>query len=59
MTPPSSWLNRLSGLGVVPGTAVKLLQRKPSVVIACGHKSIAIDDEIARGIYVRTDAAMP
>lgn len=56
MTPASSWLNRLSSLGVVPGTEVRLMQRKPSVVISCGQTSIAIEDEIARGIYVRTDA---
>lgn len=54
MAPASSWLNRLSSLGVVPGTEVRLVQRKPSIVIACGQTSIAIEDEIARGIYVRT-----
>ncbi len=56
MAPASSWLNRLSALGIVPGTEVRLMQRKPSIVISCGQTSIAIEDEIARGIYVRTDA---
>lgn len=56
MAPASSWLNRLSSLGLVPGTEVRLMQRKPSIVIACGQTSIAIEDEIARGIYVRTAA---
>jgi DtxR family transcriptional regulator, Mn-dependent transcriptional regulator len=55
MTPASSWLNRLSSLGLVPGTEVRLLQRKPSIVISCGQTSIAIEDEIAKGIYVRTE----
>ncbi|MDX1584725.1 MAG: metal-dependent transcriptional regulator, partial [Thermoanaerobaculia bacterium] len=47
MTPASSWLNRLSALGIVPGTEVKLMQRKPSIVISCGQTSVAIEDEIA------------
>ena len=55
MAPAASWLNRLSGLGVVPGTEVRLIQRKPSIVMACGQTSIAVEDEIARGIYVRTE----
>lgn len=55
MAPASSWLNRLSALGVVPGTDVRLMQRKPSIVISCGQTSIAIEDDIARGIYVRTN----
>ena len=57
MAPTSSWLNRLSALGIVPGTEVRLVQKKPSIVITCGQTSIAIEDEIARGIYVRTEAA--
>ncbi len=46
-------LNRLATLGVVPGTSVKLLQRKPSVVIQCGETSLAIEEEVAGEIYVR------
>ncbi|MGK2859375.1 MAG: metal-dependent transcriptional regulator [Thermoanaerobaculia bacterium] len=46
-------LNRLATLGVVPGTSVKLLQRKPSVVIQCGETSLAIEEDVAGEIYVR------
>lgn len=46
-------LNRLATLGVVPGTTVKLLQRKPSVVIQCGETSLAIEADVAGEIYVR------
>jgi len=46
-------LNRLATLGVVPGTNVKLLQRKPSVVIQCGETALAIEAEVAGEIYVR------
>ncbi|MFA6955658.1 MAG: metal-dependent transcriptional regulator [Thermoanaerobaculia bacterium] len=46
-------LNRLATLGVVPGTNVKLLQRKPSVVIQCGETALAIEADVAGEIYVR------
>ncbi len=46
-------LNRLATLGVVPGTSVRLLQKKPSVVIECGQTSLAIEEEVAGEIYVR------
>jgi DtxR family transcriptional regulator, Mn-dependent transcriptional regulator len=46
-------LNRLATLGVVPGTSVRLLQRKPSYVIECGETSLALEEEVAGEIYVR------
>jgi DtxR family transcriptional regulator, Mn-dependent transcriptional regulator len=46
-------LNRLATLGVLPGTDIRLLQRKPSIVIDCGETSIALEEEIAYEIYVR------
>jgi len=46
-------LNRLATLGVVPGTSVRLLQRKPSVVIECGETALAIEEDVAGEIYVR------
>jgi hypothetical protein len=30
-----------------------LIERKPSVVLACGQTSIAVEDEIGREIYVK------
>lgn len=48
-----SRLNRLAAFGVVPGSHVRLIERKPSVVFSCGQTSIAIEDEIGREIYVR------
>ncbi len=46
-------LNRLAAFGVVPGSDVRLIERRPSVVLACGQTSIAVEDEIGREIYVR------
>ncbi len=48
-----SRLNKLAAFGVVPGSLVKLIERKPSVVMSCGPTSIAIEDEIGREIFVR------
>ncbi|HUP61349.1 MAG TPA: metal-dependent transcriptional regulator [Thermoanaerobaculia bacterium] len=54
ITPKSvSRLNRLASFGVVPGSRVRLIERKPSVVLACGSTSIAVEDEIGKEIYVR------
>jgi DtxR family transcriptional regulator, Mn-dependent transcriptional regulator len=50
-------LNRLANLGVVPGTIVRLLQKRPSVVISCGETSIALEEEIANEIYVKPGGA--
>ncbi|MGZ8867908.1 MAG: metal-dependent transcriptional regulator [Thermoanaerobaculia bacterium] len=52
-----SRLNRLASFGVVPGTTVRLIERKPSVVFSCGHTSIAVEDEIGKEIYVRAVAS--
>lgn len=48
-----SRLNKLAAFGIVPGSQVRLIERKPSVVLACGQTSIAVEDEIGREIYVR------
>jgi DtxR family Mn-dependent transcriptional regulator len=48
-----SRLNKLAAFGVVPGSQVRLVGRKPSVVLACGQTSIAVEDEIGREIFVR------
>lgn len=54
ITPEShSRLDRLSAMGVVPGSMVKLHQKKPSYVIQLGETMIAVDKEITREIFVR------
>jgi DtxR family Mn-dependent transcriptional regulator len=46
-------LDKLSSLGVVPGSTVKLHQKRPSFVIRVGETDLAIDEDIAKGIYVK------
>lgn len=48
----SSRLNRLASFGIVPGTEVRVIARKPAVVLQCGSTSLALDDDVARQIYL-------
>lgn len=48
-----SLLDRLSAMGVVPGSIVKLHQKKPSYVIQLGETTIAVDKEITKEIFVK------
>lgn len=46
-------LTRLATLGIAPGSSIRLLQKRPAVVIRCGETSVALEETIAREIYVR------
>lgn len=45
-------LVRLSSLGVIPGVALQVRQKRPASVIAIGETVLAIDPEITESIYV-------
>jgi len=51
MTTPA--MDKLTAIGLVPGETVKLQQKRPSYVISIGETTIAINEEIAKGIYVK------
>ena len=54
ITPGShSLLDRLSAMGVVPGSIVKLHQKKPSYVIQLGETMVAVDKSITKEIFVK------
>ncbi len=54
ITPGShSRLDRLSAMGVVPGSIVKLHQKSPSYVIQLGETMIAVDKDITKEIFVK------
>jgi DtxR family Mn-dependent transcriptional regulator len=46
-------LEKLSSLGIVPGSRIRLLQRTPSYVLQIGETTIAVDREITDEIYVK------
>jgi ferrous iron transport protein A len=45
---------RLLAFGILPGTAVEVLQTFPVYVLAVGHTVLAIDRQIASSIYVQS-----
>ncbi len=54
ITPGShSRLDRLSAMGVVPGSIVKLHQKRPSYVIQLGETMVAVDKDITKEIFVK------
>ena len=46
-------LDQLADLGVTPGAVLTLRQRKPSLVVEVDRTLLALEDEIADGIYLR------
>jgi len=52
----SKRLDRLVSFGVVPGTVVLLRQKQPSFVIEVGGTSLALEEDLAREIYVRRES---
>ena len=46
-------LEKLSSLGIVPGSRIRLLQKNPSFVLEIGEITIAVDKEITDEIYVK------
>lgn len=46
-------MDRLASIGLVPGATVRLQQRRPSYVLEIDETTIALDEDIAKGIYVK------
>ena len=46
---------RLTALGVTPGSPITVLQRFPSVVFMCDHTELAVEPAVADAIFVDTD----
>lgn len=46
-------LEKLSSLGIVPGSRLHLLQRNPSYVLQIGETTVAVDRDITDEIYVK------
>lgn len=46
-------IGRLSSIGIIPGSAIKLIQRRPSIVLQIDETTIAIDPELANEIFIK------
>lgn len=46
-------LNRLNSIGIIAGSEIRLLQRKPSIVVRIDETTVALDPDIAKEIHVK------
>ena len=46
-------MDRLNALGILPGSVVRLHQKRPSIILQIDQTNIAIETDIAREIYVK------
>lgn len=46
-------LQKLMGMGVLPGSELKLIRRFPSYIFKVGHSEFAVDEDLAKEIFVR------
>lgn len=52
-TSEASRISRLSSFGIMPGTIIRLIQKKPSVVLQIDETTIALDPELSNEIFVK------
>ncbi len=48
-----SQVQPLAAFGLVPGTPVRLKQKQPAMVIEVGETTLALDETIAKGVFVK------
>jgi len=46
-------VQKLMSMGVLPGSEMTLIQKFPSYIFKVGHSQFAVDDQLARDIYIR------
>ncbi len=50
----TSHIEKLTAMGLAPGSTVRLMQKRPTMVIQVEETTLALDNEIVKGIFVRT-----
>ena len=48
-----SKMQKLMSMGVLPGSDLEVTRTFPSYIFKVGHSEFAVDDELAREIFVR------
>lgn len=46
-------LQKLMAMGILPGVSIQVVQKFPSFVLKIGHSQIALDEEMARDVFIR------
>jgi len=54
-TPDHSRLHKLLSFGLTPGMTLRIHQKSPSYVISCEQTELALEEDVARDIYVWRD----
>lgn len=54
-----AYLQRLSALGLAPGSALRVRQTQPALIVQVGETELALDHESGRDIFVRRQPARP
>jgi len=52
----SARLERLSLLGLVPGSRIRLEQRWPAIIVRVGETELSLDEDVAHQIIVTTNS---
>ncbi len=48
----NSRMHKLSHFGIIPGAEVSIHQRNPSFIIQCGNTQVAMEEDVAKEVYV-------
>ena len=51
-TPSNSRMHKLAHFGIIPGSSIKVHQRYPAFVIECENAQVAMEEDIAREVFV-------
>ncbi|GAB4420559.1 MAG: metal-dependent transcriptional regulator [Thermodesulfovibrionales bacterium] len=46
-------LQKLMAMGILPGVSIQVVQKFPSYVLKIGHSQVAMDEEMAKDVYLR------
>ncbi len=46
-------IDRLASIGLVAGSTIRLVQKKPSYVVKVDETTIAVEEEVAKGVFVK------
>lgn len=55
LTGGDSRMRELMAIGAVPGVTIRLISRFPAYVFALGESEFAVDEELAKTVYVRLE----
>ncbi|WP_019499555.1 FeoA family protein [Pseudanabaena sp. PCC 6802] len=52
-------VQKLEAMGIAPGTSITLEKRYPAFTVKAGQKSLVLEEQLARAIYVRVFDSHP